>query len=507
MNTKYIGLLSFMLIGLLSCSSDDDSSGGGDMGMNFSAGTADFSNYVSVGNSLTAGYTDGALFQASQQNSLPNMLSQQFSLVGGGEFNQPLMNDNLGGATLGGNVILENRLFFNGAGPARLPGSPTTEISQTLSGSFNNMGVPGALSYHLLAQGYGNIAGLQTGQANPYFVRFASSANTSIIADAVSQNPTFFTLWIGNNDVLGYATSGGIGIDQNGNLDPSTYASNDITDPNVFAQVYSGIVAQLTANGAKGAVANIPNVTSIPYFTTVPYNPVPLDEATANQLNTQLIGPLKQILTAQGQGDRVVLLQAGSNNPLMIKDEDLTDLSAQLNGALQQAGIPAQQAGLMAMLYGQARHATEADLITLPTSSTIGTEQVGIPAPFNSIGVTYPLQDGAVLLPSEQKAATDAVVAFNTTIAAVAEQNGLALVDANAILDEVVNGGVAFDEFVLNGDLVFGGAFSLDGVHPTARGYAYLANNFLAAIEANFDAKLPRLKAADYNTLYPAQLP
>ncbi|MCM5661902.1 SGNH/GDSL hydrolase family protein [Galbibacter mesophilus] len=507
MNTKYIAILTFFLIGLISCSSDDDSSEGTDPEVIYSAGTADFSNYVSVGNSLTAGYTDGALFQASQQNSMPNLLAQQFSLVGGGEFSQPLMNDNLGGATLGGNVILENRLFFNGSGPARLPGNPTTEISQTLSGNFNNMGVPGALSYHLLANGYGNIAGVQSGQANPYFVRFASNPSTSIIADAVSQNPTFFTLWIGNNDVLGYATSGGTGVDQKGNLDPSTYASNDITDPNVFAQVYSGIVAQLTANGAKGAVANIPNVTSIPYFTTVPFNPVPLDEATANQLNMQLIGPVKQILTALGAGDRLVLLEAGANNPLMIKDEDLQDLSAQLNGALQQAGIPAQQAGLMAMLYGQARHATEMDLITLPTSSLIGTEQAGVPAPFNNVGVTYPLQDGAVLLPSEQKASTDAVIAFNSTIEAVAEQNGLALVDANAILDEVVNGGASFDEFVLNGDLVFGGAFSLDGVHPTARGYAYLANNFLEAIENSFDAVLPRLKAADYNTLYPAQLP
>ncbi len=29
------------------------------------------------------------------------------------------------------------------------------------------------------------------------------------------------------------------GVDQTGNLDPSTYGGNDITDPNVFASVYS----------------------------------------------------------------------------------------------------------------------------------------------------------------------------------------------------------------------------------------------------------------------------
>ena len=44
--------------------------------------------------------------------------------------------------------------------------------------------------------------------ANPYFVRFASSATTSVIADFISQKPTFFSLWIGNNDVLLYALAG-----------------------------------------------------------------------------------------------------------------------------------------------------------------------------------------------------------------------------------------------------------------------------------------------------------
>jgi hypothetical protein len=29
----------------------------------------------------------------------------------------------------------------------------------------------------------------------------------------MSQKPTFFSLWIGNNDVLGFATTGGDGTD------------------------------------------------------------------------------------------------------------------------------------------------------------------------------------------------------------------------------------------------------------------------------------------------------
>ncbi|MGY6457684.1 hypothetical protein, partial [Vibrio parahaemolyticus] len=90
---------------------------------------------------------------------------------------------------------------------------------------------------------------------------------------AVAQNPTFFSLWIGNNDILSYATSGGTNstttggittytpaVFQNGNLNPATYGSNDISDPNVVASSINSYVTALTANGAKGVVANIPSV-------------------------------------------------------------------------------------------------------------------------------------------------------------------------------------------------------------------------------------------------------
>jgi hypothetical protein len=40
--------------------------------------------------------------------------------------------------------------------------------------------------------------------------------------------------------------------------------------------VYAGLVDKLTENGAKGVVANFPYITALPYFTTVPHNPVPL---------------------------------------------------------------------------------------------------------------------------------------------------------------------------------------------------------------------------------------
>ena len=248
----------------------------------------DFSKYVSIGASFTAGYTDGAMFKAAQENSFPNILAGKF----GTEFKQPLMNDNVGGLVFNGTAVQPPRFYFNGAGPARLPAMPTTELTAVLAGPFNNFGAPGAKSFHLGVAGYG--------QLNPYFGRMASSPGASVMGDALAQSPTFFTLSeIGGNDVLGYALSGGSGVDQTGNYNPATYGSSDITDPNVFASVFSGMVTALTANGAKGVVANVPYITNLANFTTVPYNAIPLDAGTAAQLNGAFAaynGGLQQIL-------------------------------------------------------------------------------------------------------------------------------------------------------------------------------------------------------------------
>lgn len=522
-NYKWVLLLFAGLI--VGCSSDDYNVTGFEPEVppiEVTSGTADFSNYVSLGNSLTAGFTDGALFIEGQRNSIPNILAQQFELAGGGEFSQPTVSDNIGGLLLQGNVIQEPRLFFNGTGPARLSAMPTSEITNVLSGPFNNMGVPGAKSFHLVAPGYGNVAGVPTGQSNPYFVRFASNPGATVIADAVAQDPTFFSLWIGNNDVLAYATSGGEGENQEGNFDPSTYGGNDITDPDVFEQVYSGLVDALTANGAKGVLANIPNVISVPYFTTVPHNPLnPANPAFGPLIPTlnQTFTGLNQVFAALGVPERSIVFSETAANAVVIKDESLTDLSSQIKDALQQFGLDEGTATVFGMLYGQARQANSNDLLVLPSASIIGQVNLDAVAMLMSLGipqenagqlsvngVTFPLEDKWVLLPSEQQEVQQATTAFNQVIKSIAESNDLAFVDVNAILNEVAVNGVDFNEFSLNAKLVFGGAFSLDGVHPGARGNAYIANEFMKAINAKYGSNVPPVRAVDYNNLYPASL-
>jgi hypothetical protein len=486
-NFKWLLLVSLTFV---ACTNTDENVASVEVPV--TSGTASFAKYVALGDSFAAGYSDNALFMAGQKNSYPNIIAQQFAEAGGGAFATPFMADNVGGLLLGGNTIAGVRLYFNGKGPVSVSGTSTTEVSTVITGPFNNMGVPGAKSYHLVAPGYGNVAGVISGAANPYFARFATSSGTTVLADALAQSPTFFSLWIGGNDVLGYATSGGSGVNQTGNYSPATYAGNDITDPIVFASVYDGIITALTANGAKGVVANLPYVNTLPYFKTVPYNPVPLTAEVAGILNANFAVYNGGLLYAAGNGlitsaeatRRTINFAAGSN-AVVIVDSYLTDLSGY--------SIPSY------------RQATKDDLLVLPSSSFIGTLVGGDPRYVN--GVSVPLADKWILTKdeiAEVKVATDA---YNVSIKAIADAKGLAFVDTKTIMDQLSSGGVVANSFTLTSDYVTGGAFSLDGVHPGARGYALIANAFTVAINAKYASTLKLVDLSSYPALYGPIIP
>ncbi len=525
---KFLALLAISGLFLASCSDDDDTTTSAvtpPPPVEITSGTANFTTYVAVGNSLTAGFSDAALFVDGQTASYPNMLASNFALAGGGAFNIPFMADNFGGATFAGNPILGNRLIlsFESGSPAPVPvaGAGTTEITNVLSGPFNNMGVPGATSFQLLAPGFGNLEGVPIGQANPYFARFASGPAASVIQDATNQNPTFFSLWIGNNDILGYATSGGAGEDHNltGITDPAMYGGSDITNNDVFASVYQTLLQALTANGADGVVANIPDVTTIPFFTTVPFAPLdPTNPAFGPQiptLNATFAG-LNNVFTALGVPERSIQFAADAASPVIISDESLPNLSAQITGALLAGGADPGTAAVFGFLYGQSRPATPEDLLVLTSSGIIATLNetalatlVGLGLPPETAGqlavngVTFPLEDQWVLTPSEQESVRNATTSYNLTIEALAAQFGLAFVDANGFLSEFAESGFPLpDGSVASATFGTGGGFSLDGVHPSPRGYALLANLFVESINQTYGSNLPGVNPLDFTGLY-----
>lgn len=485
-------------------------------------GSAVLTKYVALGDSFAAGYSDGALFKKGQETSYPSILAQQFAQAGGGAFNVPFCGeDNLGGLLFNGTPIAETRKYIQNFFPngrpniQNLAGVPLTEVRTKLVGSFNNLGVPGAKSFDLLSTTYGNgnPAGFATGITSPYFSRFSSSAISSVISDALVQNPTFFSLWIGGNDVLGYALTGGDG-------------TNPITPTGIFETTYNDLVNKLSVDGRKGVVANLPFITSLPNFSVVSVKPVspsayfvdgdenektPVisagDVATINTLNTKLLGPLKQVLTALGAGDRIELLSTTANNPVLIVDETLTDYRQQISDALTPV-LGAPTAGFYGVTFGRARQtkkgATSTDLILLSTSSVIGATVAGAPSPLNKFGISYPLQDKHVLIPSEISEMQAAVIAYNTIIKSAAEAKGLAFVDAKEAMTQLSTSGVRFGNFHMTAAYVTGGAFSLDGVHPTPRGYAYIANLFINAINIKYGATLRTVDLGQYQTLFPA---
>ena len=507
--------LLFASLAFVACNNEDEVAvdANSSDGKALTAGSANFSKYVALGDSFAAGYSDGALFIKGQEGAYPNVLSQQFALVGGGAFTTPLMLDNIGGFSMGGFQIPQfgTRLYFDGAGPAPVAGPTTTSITAKLTGQFNNMGIPGAKSFHLVTPGYATL--------NPYFGRFASSTGTTVLADGVSQNATFFSLWIGGNDVLTYATSGGIGVNQINNMNAATYGSNDITNPAVFAGAFNALVTGLTANGAKGVVANLPYVNTLPFFTTVPSNPIPLDALNAANLNG-LFGPLNALFASLNEvKPRFATLAAIQSNPLLIIDETLLPRAAAIKAALTPT-YGSTFAGLIGDIFSQARHASNVvgskDYILLTSRGVLGKPVNGLDpnttvlvppfGPFNALGVSYPLQDRHVLTADEALQVKVATDAFNITIQSSATSKGLAFVDTKVVMDQLGNGGITANGYKVTSAYVTGGAFSLDGVHPSPRGYALIANKFIEAINITYGSNLKGVDLSNYRILFPKTL-
>jgi hypothetical protein len=281
--------------------------------------------------------------------------------------------------------------------------------------------------------------------------------------------------------VLGYATSGGFG-------------TSLITPPATFEVAYNGLITKLTADERKGVIANLPYVSTLPYFTTVPYNPVPLDAATAGQLNAGYATYNNGLLYAQSLGllsaaevaQRTISFTASSTNRVVIEDDYLTNLTG--------AGIPSY------------RQATSEDLIVLPALNFIGTTVGGNPTQIN--GVSIPLSDQWVLSKKEIEEIKIATDAYNTTIQNVADaySDQIALVDTKAVMNQLTTFGISSNGYTLISTFVTGGAFSLDGFHPSPRGYALIANKFLEAINEKFGSNLKGVKFSDYRIMFPPVL-
>lgn len=440
------------------------------------SGNADFTKVVAVGNSLTAGFMNGALYNEGQANSFANIVAMQMMAVGGGSFNQPDINSENGYYGMAGSIVLGRLHLVGLESPAPspiIPGDLITPFSGDKS-ALNNFGVPGMRIVDVTYDAYS--------AANPYFGRFASAANATVLGDAAAANGSFIIFWLGSNDALGYAINGATGITEGDGSNPA-----DMTQTAVFEAAYSAAITTLFANGQKGIIANVPNLQDIPHFTTVPWNSIPMDQATADQTNLAYAdynngldqAVLGGFITQDEADLRYVEFNEGENG-IVIDDEELTDLSG--------LGLPS------------IRMTNSNDLITLSAGAVLGTE-ASPGDPTTTIGVGVPLGEEYTLTKANQEAIADRIAEYNAVIAAQASSSSgnIALLDINDIFSDFAQNGASINGAGMDATILppFG-AFSLDGVHPNSRGAAFVANHFIETINETFGSNIPEVNPNNY---------
>ncbi len=432
------GLVLAATFGMTACKNNDVDPNAGVVA---SKGSADFSRYVAVGNSLTAGFADGGLYRSGQLNSYPNMLAGQFKLVGGGDFVQPLFSvDSANGSGYLKLVSLPTatspfpKTVTVAPGAAR--GGLTANglpLLRQFFGANQNLGVRAIKLPDVQTPGYGSV------QGNPYFERLVKDPTKtylSYVSDNIA-SATFFTCWMGNNDVLLYATSGGM---------------TPISDASLFQTNYTALLNVLTANNRKGVITGIPTVTGTPFFTTV---------------------KITDVLAAVNAAVKAANPNAATIPALVIQGKN---------------GIRASQANDLVLLTAYAAGAY----------NTIGSTAVGTMNGPYGLSATNPLPTQLVLDVDEVAALNTATTTFNGILKAQADAKGLAYVDPNTILDQAAKGftqnGVAYSSAYISG-----GVFGLDGIHLTPAGYALIANEIIRSINAKYGSTLPAVNTSYYN--------
>lgn len=502
--------LSFLFSGLLlwSCQPDLQEPATG------TDGKLDVSNYISIGNSLTAGYASGGLFLEGQKAAYPVLIAGQFAQCGGGPFYAPLFSqeesDGTGYLRLDGFSDATTPILYSVPGdPDALEGKSAEAYSSTLNpdsivlkpytGPANhNFGVPGIRVADILTAGYGN--------PNAYFGRMLKKeekSTVSYVQKVLEQNPTVFTCWLGNNDVLGYSTAGGyVDLAQ-------------ITPASLFQKNYHALLQGLAALPTKprGALANIADIPSIPFFTTV----TPTARQTLTRNGSYAIMEFKfdsvfqnTVLPAFLSDSGKILDTTKVHAWPVQKLATLNPLTGNFDGDVFLTLTFAPYASQLGRPGGKAWKDIIHKLVntfTLPppydafpkdfleyfawAKSGLDTTQ-----PFG-VSVRNPIPDVFVLNSEESARARSAVESYNRIIKDLAAAYGFAFVDANAFMKDITRGAY-FDAISMNAAFLSGGAFSLDGVHLTPRGNALAANEFIKALNAKYGCRVPVLNPGLY---------
>ena len=258
----------------------------------------------------------------------------------------------------------------------------------------------------------GPFAVFQSENTNFYPV-MANYAGLSPVQAARNLRPTLTTVWLGANEVLKYAGTGGQYF-----IPVSSYQA-DLTT----------IVQTLQAAGSQVALANLPDVLSVPAF--IPVAALPL--------------------------------------------------------VLQGFGVPAQSALAISVAVSQANNLTAGSYYTLAALPAILAVAQGGAVPSNLV------QLGQALPAAFAAQVQSYNTSINSAIASVAQATGAALVDIHATFVQAATMGVPINPPKCCTLTLTGGLTSFDGLHPSNTGYALIANTFISAINAKWGTTIPQV--------------
>ncbi|HPW55404.1 MAG: SGNH/GDSL hydrolase family protein [Thermoanaerobaculaceae bacterium] len=405
------------------------------LGLAASSGAqVDFTHYVALGDSLTAGVASFGLVEGIQKGSYPALLARQAGVAS--TFQQPTVGFPGLPTTL---ELKALTITSQGVSPTIVPrsgiGQPT---NATLARPYNNLGMDGADTNDILTikGAITNLAADLQKYAAGQVSKVVYSADlvlrngqNTAVELALAQQPTFLTVWAGNNDVLGAALVGVV-------MDGVT-----MTTAAEFEQQYQTLLGTLRAGAAsaKIVVATIPDVTAIPYvFTVKPY----------------LINP--------ANGQRIPLIgEAG-----LVTENDFLLLGASSLLA-KGIGIPVAAGG------------------------------TGQPLPEGKIDQSG-LQAGVILRAAEVQAIRKRTAELNAIIKTTAASVGAKVVDMHAIFNDIQANGRVVGGVRLSSAFLTGGLFSYDGVHPQALGYALVANEFIRVINSELGGRLSEVSLREF---------
>src|SRR5881398_2647086 len=205
-------------------------------------GGAMFQRYVAMGNSITAGFQSGGINDSTQQQSYVALVA--------GKMGSPFYYPSL---TKPGCPPPIDTVFTATGVPHRLGGSTAATCffrAPSIPPFLTNVAVPGAEALDLVKNGPG------AGTNSNALTLLMLGGRTQIQA-MMAAHPTFVSVWAGNNDVLGAATS-------SANAGDSTL----ITPVATLQATYSEIFSSVGAICASAILLGVANVTAIPFFSS-----------------------------------------------------------------------------------------------------------------------------------------------------------------------------------------------------------------------------------------------